>query len=108
MRSLEFTTLLKVKRSDFLSLLKDYPDDYEVFCMIRDQVMYSDQMQSIGVKCECCSKSDHLLHLCPLIHFVPQKFSIIRQHSQGHLHHQRVEKQERFKRQRYRTLLNSD
>jgi len=42
MRSLEFTTLLKVKRSDFLSLLKDYPDDYEVFCMIRDQVMYSD------------------------------------------------------------------
>jgi len=35
-------------------------------------------MQSIGVKCECCSKSDHLLHLCPLIHFVPQKFQIIR------------------------------
>lgn len=37
-RSLEFTTLLMIKRDDFLQILSDYPEDYEKFCNLRDLI----------------------------------------------------------------------
>ncbi|KAL4494862.1 hypothetical protein ABPG73_004302 [Tetrahymena malaccensis] len=82
-RSLEFTTLLVIKRGDFINLLKDYPDDYEVFCMLKDEATYNNEKSSIMNRCQCCERYDHSLSLCPLIHFVPQKLSVIRQFSTG-------------------------
>ena len=35
-RSNTFTTLLFVKRQDFIDLVRQYPDDYEKFCFIKD------------------------------------------------------------------------
>ncbi len=37
-RAVEFTTLLTVKRKEFMTLLSDFPEDYEKFCYIRDAV----------------------------------------------------------------------
>ncbi|EAS03486.2 cation channel family protein (macronuclear) [Tetrahymena thermophila SB210] len=82
-RSLEFTTLLVIKRADFINLLKDYPDDYEVFCMLRDEATYNSQKSSIMNKCQCCNCYDHSLSVCPIIHFIPQKLNVIRQFSTG-------------------------
>lgn len=37
-RSREFTTLLVIKREKYLALLKEFPDDYEQFCCIKDNI----------------------------------------------------------------------
>ena len=38
-RSLEFTTLFMIKREDFVNVLKHYNDDYEKFCLIKDEML---------------------------------------------------------------------
>lgn len=35
-RTLDFTKLLVIKKNDFVELIKNYNDDYEKFCFIRD------------------------------------------------------------------------
>jgi len=37
-RSVDFTKLLYIRRNEFLELLKEFPEDYETFCMIRDML----------------------------------------------------------------------
>jgi hypothetical protein len=70
-RSSEFTTLLYIKRKDFLDLLKEFPKDYEKFCSLKDSVKLYSNFGSINCKCFSCGAPDHLLNECPLIHFRP-------------------------------------
>jgi CRP-like cAMP-binding protein len=38
-RSKTFTTIFKIEREDFLKVLKNYPDQYEKFQMIKEQLL---------------------------------------------------------------------
>jgi hypothetical protein len=67
-RSIGFTTLLKIKREDFLNLLKEFPEDYESFCRIRDEIIFYDNFKSIGLNCFSCGSSNHQGFDCPFIH----------------------------------------
>ncbi|EAR85802.2 cation channel family protein (macronuclear) [Tetrahymena thermophila SB210] len=107
-RSLEFTTLLVIKRGDFINLLKDYPDDYEVFCMLKDEATYNNEKSSIMNKCQCCDRYDHSLSLCPVIHFVPQKLSVIRQFSTGRDQKRQTKKRNRNKKCQHAIYNNYD
>ncbi|KAL4510549.1 hypothetical protein ABPG72_004703 [Tetrahymena utriculariae] len=107
-RSLEFTTLLVIKRGDFISLLKDYPDDYEVFCMLKDEATYNNEKSSIMNKCQCCDRYDHSLSLCPVIHFVPQKLSVIRQFSTGRDQKRQIKNRQRNKKCKHAVYNNYD
>lgn len=40
-KSSDFTVLLKIKREDFLNTVKANERDYEIFCEIRDNIMYN-------------------------------------------------------------------
>ncbi|EAR89662.1 cyclic nucleotide-binding domain protein (macronuclear) [Tetrahymena thermophila SB210] len=77
-RSLEFSTILSIKRSDFIQLLQEFPDDYEKFCMIRDQINIYQEYRTIGFSCYACGKETHSIGECPIIHFIPKKEKIIR------------------------------
>ena len=44
-RSREFTTLLILNRAEFLKVLVNYPDDYEKFCTIRDNLCFYDDFR---------------------------------------------------------------
>ncbi|KAL4463931.1 hypothetical protein ABPG74_005868 [Tetrahymena malaccensis] len=101
-RSLEFTTLLKIKRADLVTLLKDSPDDFEIFCMIRDSATFNSEKSSIMSKCQCCNEFEHSISYCPLIHNVPNKFNIIRIHSTG-----REQLREKMKRKRDKKKENT-
>ena len=59
-RSKDFTTLLKVGRQDFLNILKQYPEDYEVFCNIKDSLLLNNEFTVIGLKCQNCNEVTHL------------------------------------------------
>lgn len=42
-KSLDFTSLLAIDRNIFLTIIKDYPEDYEKFCHIKDSInLYND------------------------------------------------------------------
>ncbi|EGR34467.1 hypothetical protein IMG5_010550 [Ichthyophthirius multifiliis] len=64
-RSFEFTKLLYIKRDDFLDLIKDFPDDYEMFCMIKEYINHNSQ-ERVNKKCYSCGNSFmHTSFDCP-------------------------------------------
>ncbi|KRX04859.1 Cyclic nucleotide-binding protein [Pseudocohnilembus persalinus] len=74
-RTLDFTKLLVIKKNDFVELIKNYNDDYEKFCYIRDQLILNEDSSQIGQKCSCCGSISHDFLTCSLIHqtFDPYK-----------------------------------
>lgn len=42
MRSVEFTTLIKIERNKFLEILNENPQDFEKFCLIRDDMVLNE------------------------------------------------------------------
>ncbi|KAL4480342.1 hypothetical protein ABPG74_020858 [Tetrahymena malaccensis] len=77
-RSNEFTTILKIKRQDFLQLLSMHAEDYETFCFIRDQISYLNDYSKIGQVCKSCNSSYHMVSDCQYLHYIPNKARIIK------------------------------
>ncbi|EGR30305.1 cation channel family protein, putative [Ichthyophthirius multifiliis] len=77
-RSLDFTTLLSIKRQDFLNLLKDFPEDYEQFVFIKDQLQLNGNFKQIGTRCYSCRDFKHMCDNCPFIHYSPKKFLLLK------------------------------
>ncbi|KAM3132071.1 hypothetical protein pb186bvf_015815 [Paramecium bursaria] len=91
LQSQSFVKLLIIKRSQFLSILKENPQDYEIFCNIRDLLVQKQiQMQNVCISCNC---SGHQVEHCPIVHFQPDRERIIKAH-------QYEQKQQRKKYQR--------
>ena len=63
-RSKEFTTVLKIRRSDFIALVVNYFEDHESFCAIRDSITYMNDYTKIGEKCQSCSSYRHEVNTC--------------------------------------------
>ncbi|EAR90913.3 cyclic nucleotide-binding domain protein (macronuclear) [Tetrahymena thermophila SB210] len=61
-KSMDFTTLLILNRSDFIKMLQKYPQDLEQYCQIRDKILYNNDYSKIFYQCySCCrlhNKSD--------------------------------------------------
>lgn len=79
-RSLEFISVFMIKRSDFLEIIKENEDDYQKFCMIRDQIMLYGNSQSLRLRCSGCGSLDHLVKQCGLLHFIPDIEKIIKKY----------------------------
>jgi hypothetical protein len=88
-RSLDFSKMLSIRRSEFLALLKHFPEDYEVFCYIADQLRFQHNFSVLGVSCEACHKSTHDLAHCPLVHFEPDTLKVVRRYTWQQVHHVR-------------------
>ncbi|EAS04885.3 cation channel family protein (macronuclear) [Tetrahymena thermophila SB210] len=77
-RSLEFTTLLMIKRDEFLQILQEFPQDYERFCYLRDKIMIVKDYQKLGLRCYSCRSFNHQLNDCPYLHYVANRHKVIR------------------------------
>lgn len=80
-RSKDFTTLFCINRNDFIKILEKNPDDYDKFCMIRDQVLLYNNCAPMKLRCFCCGQTDHLISACSLVHFLPDKEKVIKKHT---------------------------
>ncbi|KAL4489967.1 hypothetical protein ABPG72_010866 [Tetrahymena utriculariae] len=85
-RSLNFSTLLKIKRSDFVRILKQYQSDYEKFCMIKDKIIFSGFYAQLNEQCSSCKERTHTEILCPILHYVPKKFKVLQENTKNSPH----------------------
>ncbi|CAK87824.1 unnamed protein product (macronuclear) [Paramecium tetraurelia] len=117
-KSVGFTKAMILKRKSFLKILQEHPEDYELFCSIRDKLIFQGDDQYFNVKCFSCGKDTHKLIECPLIKFVPDKEFLIKKYLYPKLQ-ERVEfkrtrqkvqslKQNRKKLEQYALLIQKD
>ena len=48
--SLDFCNLLKITHEDFLNIVKKYPNEYEKYCQIKDEMTFSNNFSKIFLK----------------------------------------------------------
>lgn len=77
-RSKGFTTLFSIKRDEFIQVLQDFPDDFEKFNMISQQISIYENLKSLKIRCYCCCQNDHLSINCPILHYIPDREKIIK------------------------------
>ena len=75
-QSLNYSSLFKINYEDFLKILNEFPDDYEIFCGIRDKIALYGDFSTINMKCRSCKEPHQLLN-CNLLHYFPFKELII-------------------------------
>ncbi|KAL4466997.1 hypothetical protein ABPG74_010594 [Tetrahymena malaccensis] len=80
-RSKEFTTLLMIKRDNFIELLQNFNSDFEQFCTIKDQLLLYNDYSCINLKCYSCQSQQHLLYQCPFLHLKVNKDKIVFLHN---------------------------
>ncbi|CAD8149984.1 unnamed protein product [Paramecium pentaurelia] len=83
-KSVGFTKLLILPRSAFLRILKEFQEDREKFCQIRDDLLYNFSKQSLknlDISCYVCQSREHRSKDCPLLHFCPDKERIIKSYN---------------------------
>ncbi|KAL4489861.1 hypothetical protein ABPG72_010760 [Tetrahymena utriculariae] len=106
-RAVDFTTLIKIERQEFIQLLSTSPADYEKFCFIKDRIMFKQEYQDIGVKCYSCQRYDHLISQCPLIHLVPNKYITLLKYNYNPENKERV-KHDRQDRNKFHSITEID
>lgn len=74
----DFTTLLAIKREEFIKVLQNNSDDFEKFCMIKDQILLYNNYFPLKLRCFCCKQLGHFVGECPLVHYFPDKEKIIK------------------------------
>ncbi|KAM3144793.1 hypothetical protein pb186bvf_003102 [Paramecium bursaria] len=68
--------VLKIKRADFIELIKGYPQDNELFCAIRDSSLTNQNMY----ECYYCKEQGHKLFQCKYLLYFPNKQKVIEQY----------------------------
>ena len=59
-------SLAYLKRDDFLNILRNYPLEYEKFCVLRDSLIFNDKR--IDIKCTSCGEYTHSFKNCSILH----------------------------------------
>ncbi|CAD8094343.1 unnamed protein product [Paramecium sonneborni] len=83
------STVLKLRRSDFLEIIKTFPQDNEIFCLFKDNCYQNHNM----FECHYCKIKGHLLFECQYLQYYPKRLNVIEKHIYPH-------PQQRFKSER--------
>ncbi|CAD8097457.1 unnamed protein product [Paramecium sonneborni] len=67
------TILMKLKRSNFTSIISNYPNDNEIFCTMKDNAFYNQKI----FECYYCKISGHYIIECKHIQYFPQRLNTI-------------------------------
>ncbi|KAL4473958.1 hypothetical protein ABPG72_000320 [Tetrahymena utriculariae] len=83
-------------RQDFLEVLKEFSNDYEKFCFIKDNITLYDNLDLIKKNCLSCLSTSHSLQFCPETHNIPKKENII-----ASFNHKNLKQRYEFERKSY-------
>ncbi|CAD8200400.1 unnamed protein product [Paramecium pentaurelia] len=77
-----YVSLLVLSKQDFLETLKDFPDDLQKYCQLKDS--YSQENEGCQIQfssfCPACNNFDHSLRNCCQIQLILNKEVIIKKH----------------------------
>ncbi|CAD8200380.1 unnamed protein product [Paramecium pentaurelia] len=77
-----YVSLLILSKKDFMDTIKNYPEDFQKFCEIKDQMnlnLYPPQIEN-GVFCPACLLFNHNLKSCPQIQYIPDREVILKKY----------------------------
>ncbi|CAD8097885.1 unnamed protein product [Paramecium sonneborni] len=74
------STVLKLRRSDFLEIIKTFPQDNEIFCLFKDNCYQNHNM----FECHYCKIKGHLLFECQYLQYYPKRLNVIEKHIYPH------------------------
>ncbi|KAL4476595.1 hypothetical protein ABPG72_000754 [Tetrahymena utriculariae] len=79
-RSVNLSTLYKIKRDEFIEILKENPEDFERFKMMQDQIIFQKEISITHSECYNCKNTGHLANQCPRTHkYFDKQFIILKQ-----------------------------
>ncbi|KAL4506945.1 hypothetical protein ABPG72_001366 [Tetrahymena utriculariae] len=67
-KSKSFSTIIQISRDNFLKIVKENDEDFQKFCLIKDNIMIYKNYYNIGVCCSICKNYLHYSQDCPLAH----------------------------------------
>ncbi|CAK60077.1 unnamed protein product (macronuclear) [Paramecium tetraurelia] len=67
------TTLMKIKRSDFIQTISNYPQDNEIFCTLKDNAFYNQKL----FECYYCKIRGNYIIECRHLQYFPQRINTI-------------------------------
>jgi len=79
-KSLGYTSVFYIPKKDFLELLKEFPQDFEKFCEIRDKIMLYKEIEDLHMECSLCGKMSHFIRECPFINTRIDHWNAVREH----------------------------
>ena len=79
-RSVNFSHIIYLKRSDFITVSEKYEHDKESFHMIKDKTNLYEDYMPLKTVCQICEQRLHLSYKCPRVHYIPDREAIIRTH----------------------------
>lgn len=83
-RAKSFTSIYAIPIKGFLEIIRETPEDYEAYCMIRDSLLFNNEQNFIRTKCFSCNTYTHKISQCPLVHYVPDHEKVIKQYEFYH------------------------
>lgn len=60
-----------LSRKEFITTLKEFPEDFELFCKIKDEMLYNLDLWLYEANCAACKMNSHKIINCPYIHYAP-------------------------------------
>ncbi|CAD8200745.1 unnamed protein product [Paramecium octaurelia] len=81
-KAIGYVSLLILSKSDFMETLKDYPEDFQKFCQLKETITLSYHPPALenGVFCPACLSFKHSLNTCPQVQYVPNREAVIKRH----------------------------
>ncbi|CAD8111551.1 unnamed protein product [Paramecium sonneborni] len=81
-QAIGYVSLLTLSKIDFLSVLNNFPKDYQYYCQLKDNIKLSIQKKQLpyGVYCAACKLSDHDLIGCPQLKLTIDREVVIKRH----------------------------
>ncbi|KAL4499445.1 hypothetical protein ABPG73_008995 [Tetrahymena malaccensis] len=76
-RSVNLSTIYKIRRSKFIEILKENIEDFERFKMMQDQIVFQNDLQVIHTECYSCKSIGHIANKCPRTHRIKDQQQII-------------------------------
>ncbi|KAL4489969.1 hypothetical protein ABPG72_010868 [Tetrahymena utriculariae] len=75
-KSRHFSKILKIRRDDFVQVIKEDKQQYEKFIYLQDKLRFDEYINYLNSKCQSCFSNLHKIDKCPSLHFIPKKMKI--------------------------------
>ncbi|KRX05687.1 Cyclic nucleotide-binding protein [Pseudocohnilembus persalinus] len=76
-KSKNVVQLAFIEKQDFLSILQQYPVDYEKYILFQDNLRLYNKTRGLGIKCEVCENFNHTSKSCPFINYIANQDRLI-------------------------------